>query len=114
VIRLLEKRGLENEDDPLAADDPLLATLMAASVRSRIATGPETGQPWHRLGDRVEPVEPEEGRVDAKAQTPERCVREGGMTLHANVSLPARDRKRLERLACYILRSGDRDFNGAF
>ncbi|MBW1886568.1 MAG: transposase zinc-binding domain-containing protein [Deltaproteobacteria bacterium] len=41
VIRLLEKRGLENEDDPLATDDPLLATLIAASVRSRIATGPE-------------------------------------------------------------------------
>ncbi len=41
VIRLLEKRGLENEHDPLATDDPLLATLIVASVRSRIATGPE-------------------------------------------------------------------------
>jgi hypothetical protein len=76
---------------------------MVASVRSRIATGPEAGQPWHRLGDRVESVEPEEASVDAEA--PERCVREGGMSLHADVSIPAHDRKRLERLACYILRS---------
>ena len=105
VMRLLEKRGLENEDDPLATDDRLLATLMAASVRSRIATGPQAGQPWHRLGDRVDLVEPEEGEADAKAQAPERCVREGGMSLHADVAVPARDRKRLERLARYILRS---------
>jgi hypothetical protein len=102
-MRLLKKRGIENEDDPLAADDPTLATLMAASVRSRIATGPEAGQPWHRLGDRVEPVESEEASADAQA--PERCVREGGMSLHADVSVPARDRRRLERLIRYILRS---------
>jgi hypothetical protein len=58
VMRLLEKRGLDSGDDPLAADDPLLATLMAASVRFRIATGPEAGQPWLRLGERVDPLEP--------------------------------------------------------
>ncbi len=104
VIRLLEKRGLENEHDPLATDDPLLATLIAASVRSRIATGPEAGQPWRRLGDRVDPVEPGEGGADANAEAPERCVRTGGMSLHADVSLPARDRNRLERLGRYILR----------
>ena len=104
VIRLLEKCGLENEDDPLATDDPLLATLIAASVRSRIATGPEAGQPWRRLGDRVDPVEPGEGGADANAEALERCVRTGGMSLHADVSLPARDRNRLERLGRYILR----------
>ena len=64
IMRLLEKRGLESSDDPLASDDPLLATLMAASVRSRIATGPDAGQPWRRLGDRVEPLEPGEGDAD--------------------------------------------------
>jgi hypothetical protein len=98
VMRLFEKRGLEDGDDPLAADDPLLATLMAASVRSRIATGPEAGQPWRRLGDRVDPVEPEESRAGTDAEAPDRCVREGGMSLHADVSVPARDRNRLERL----------------
>ena len=103
VLRLLEKRGRENEDDPLAPDDPLLATLMAASIRSRIATGPKAGQPWRRLGDRVDPVESEDGGADAEA-APERCVREGGMSLHADVSVPARDRRRLQRLSGYILR----------
>jgi len=34
VMRLLEKRGLKDSDDPLTNDDPLLATLMAASIRS--------------------------------------------------------------------------------
>jgi len=104
VTRLLEKRGIESDDDPLAEDDPLLATLMAASVRSRIATGPEAGQPWRRLGDRVEPVEPGEG-LEAEGEAATRCVRHGGMSLHSDVSVPGRDRKRLERLARYVLRS---------
>ena len=72
VMRLLERRGLEGDEDPLADDDPLLATLMAASVRSRIATGPEAGLPWHRLGDRVDPMESEEGGANAEA--PQRCL----------------------------------------
>jgi len=104
VMRLLEKRGLASNDDHLAADDPLLATLMTASIRSRIATGPQAGQPWRRLGDRVEPVEPGEAGTEAVARTPVRCVRQGGMSLHADVSVPARDRQRLERLCRYIVR----------
>ncbi len=43
VMRLLEKREFENGDAPLATDDLLLATLIAASIRSRIATGPQAG-----------------------------------------------------------------------
>ena len=104
IMRLLEKRGLQSGDDSLARDDPLLATLMAASVRSRIATGPQAGQPWRRLGDRVEQLSPAEVGADTNNQTPARCVRHGGMSLHADVSVPARDRKRLERLARYVLR----------
>ena len=104
VMRLLEKRGLGNEDDPLATDDPLRATLIAASVRSHIATGPDAGQPWRRLGDRVEPMEPEESDTSRKAEAPSRCVREGGMSLHADVSIPGPDRRRIERLGRYILR----------
>ena len=104
IMRLLEKRGLQSGDDSLARDDPLLATLMAASVRSRIATGPQAGQPWRRLGDRVEQLSPAEVGTDTSNQTPARCVRHGGMSLHADVSVPARDRKRLERLARYVLR----------
>ena len=105
IMRLLEKRGLAEGDDPLAADDLLLATLMAASIRSRIATGPEAGQPWRRLGDRVEPIDEENnGGDESRSSPPPRCVREGGMSVHADVMVPARDRSRLERLCRYVAR----------
>jgi hypothetical protein len=80
-MRLLERRGIEDNVNPLAADDPLLATLTAASVRSRIATGKEAGTPWRRLGDRVEPVESTGGSDVSSDHSPARCVREGGMSL---------------------------------
>ncbi|MCP5069510.1 MAG: transposase [bacterium] len=99
ILRLLEHRNLEYGNPSPAEDDPLLATLMAASIRSRIATGPEAGQPWRRQGDRVEPAD-----GDVTATAPPRCVREGGMSLHADVAVPARDRKRLERLCRYVAR----------
>ncbi|MBK7952107.1 MAG: transposase [Deltaproteobacteria bacterium] len=81
-----------------------MAALGAASIRSRIATGPEAGEPWRRLGDRVEPVGEDEAGVEARAQVPPRCVRQGGMSLHADVAVPARDRQRLERLCRYVAR----------
>ncbi len=83
-------------------DDPLMEMLGAASIRSRIATGPEAGEPWRRLGDRVETVEEDEAGVEASAVIPPRCVRRGGMSLHADVAVPARDRQRLERLCRYV------------
>jgi uncharacterized Zn finger protein (UPF0148 family) len=101
VIRVLERRGVEHCEDPMARGDPLLATLMAASVRSRIATGSEAGTPWRRLGDRVEPDDGPDACLD---EPPTRCVREGGMSLHADVAVPARDRRRLERLCRYVAR----------
>ncbi len=70
------------DDDPIAADDPMLAMLGASSIRSLIATAPEAGERWCRLGDRVEPG----------ASTPPRCVRHGGMSLSADVAVPAHDR----------------------
>lgn len=43
-------------------DDPLLATTMAASIRSRIATGPEGGRPWRaRARSSRRPISPEAG-----------------------------------------------------
>ncbi len=56
IHRLLEARAAGDED-VLARDEPLLALLAAASLRTRIATGPHTGEPWRRLGDRVDPEE---------------------------------------------------------
>jgi hypothetical protein len=62
IRRRLEAPGNEEGEDRLAEDEPLLAMLAAASIRSRIATGPEAGAPWRRLGDRVRRDEPARGR----------------------------------------------------
>jgi hypothetical protein len=48
ISRVLEARG-DGDDDALAHDEPLLATLAAASLRTRIATGPQAGARWRRL-----------------------------------------------------------------
>ena len=64
IQRVLERDGIDGEDDSLAEDDPLMAMLGAASIRSRIATGPEAGEPWRRLGDRVEPALQDETGVE--------------------------------------------------
>ena len=96
--RLLESRG-DEDDDPLARDEPLLALLAAASLHTRIVEGPQRGEPWLRAGDRVDPVEPSED-PDASPRVPEYR----GMSLHAAVAVPARDRRRLERLCRYAAR----------
>ncbi len=57
-----------------------------------------------RLGDRVEPIAEDDAGVEPQAVVPPRCVRQGGMSLHADVAVPARDRKRLERLCRYVAR----------
>ncbi|MBK7951839.1 MAG: transposase [Deltaproteobacteria bacterium] len=104
ILRLLERRGIDEEAEPIACDDPLMAMLGAASIHSRIALGPEAGQPWRRLGDRVESIEEDESGVELQATASPRCVRQGGMSLHADVAVPARDRQRLERLCRYVAR----------
>jgi hypothetical protein len=98
IARLVASRA-EGDDDALARDEPLLATLAAASLRSRVAMGPGAGQRWQRLGDRVEP-DGEEPDPEASPHIPQ----QGGMSLHADVAVPARDRRRLERLCCYVAR----------
>ncbi len=98
ITRLLETRT-EGDEDALARDEPLLATLAAASLRTRIATGPNAGERWRRLGDRVEPQD-----ADCDLEASPRVPQHGGMTLHADVAVPARDRRRLERLCRYVAR----------
>ncbi len=98
--RLLEARLQDADDDTLARDEPLLAWLAQASLRTRIATGPEAGQRWRRLGDRVEPGE---GNRDA-AGADRAIARHHEMSLHAEISVPANDRRRLERLCRYVAR----------
>ncbi len=99
IHRLLEVRADGDDDDALTRDEPLLAHLTAASLRTRIATGCHLGERWQRLGDRVDP--------DALGEDPESSPRVpayGGMSLHAAVGVPARDRRRLERLIQYVAR----------
>jgi len=102
IARLLERRGLHagadpGDADPLPDRQPLLASLYAASVSGRVATGSRAGRRMLRVGDCIDPeVLPElEG---------ERCVSVDGVSLHANVAVPARDRRRLERLCRYVAR----------
>ena len=96
--RILATRAAEDED-ALARDEPLLAVLAAASLRGRSASGPNAGERWRRLGDRVEPAT---WNDDPEASP--RIPQHGGLSLHAAVAVPARDRRRLERLCRYVAR----------
>jgi hypothetical protein len=102
VEKLLVKEGLFGEDapvdpDPLEADEPLLSQLYSASVQGRVASGPRAGERVLRLGDRIDV---EEAEVIPGA----RCASVQGFSLHADVCVPARDRRRLERLCRYVAR----------
>jgi hypothetical protein len=105
LAKLLGKRGIgpdadPMEADPLVRDEPLLARLAAASLQGRVATGPHAGQRLLRLGDRVEPEDLE----CLEAEPPPRCASAAGLSLHADVAVPAHDRRRLERLCAYVAR----------
>jgi hypothetical protein len=100
IARLLERRGLgpdsdPTEADPLAEDQALLAQLYGASVAGRIATGRRAGQRVVRVGDYID-------SEDHPTLEGERCASASGLSLHANVAVPARDRQRLERLCRYV------------
>jgi hypothetical protein len=96
VERLLVKKGLlgehaATEPDPLEADESLLPQLYSASVQGRIASGPHAGQRLLRLGDRID-------RDRVETISGPRCASVQGFSLHADVCVPGRDRRRLERL----------------
>ena len=101
LVRLLERRGLlagsPDETDPLARDGSVLGELYAASIRHRAANGPRAGRRVARVGDRVT-------ADDLEPPRSKRCAMINGVSLHANVAVPARDRKRLERLCRYVAR----------
>jgi hypothetical protein len=99
LARHLERHGLGPEADPsetdaFADEEPLLAGLYSASVRGRIAMGPRAGRQDLRLGDHIDVEHMVQGNK-------ERCAEAGGVNIHANVCVPARDRSRLERLCRY-------------
>ena len=102
VESLLKRRGLDaeaevQEADPLSNDDPGMASLLANSVRRKIAVGSNTGRGVVRLGDQID------GDHLDPFESP-RCAMVSGFSVHANVAIEARDRLRLERLCRYAAR----------
>jgi len=102
IVRLLERRGLgpradPDEADPLLRDQPLLAELYGASVQGRIATGPRAGNRITALGAQIEPEDP-------AVPAGKRCAGVSGVSLHANVCIPAKARRQLEKLCRYAAR----------
>ena len=96
IKKLLLRRGLgpdsdPEESDPLCRDQPWLAGLYAAAVSGRVAFGPHAGRRVTRIGDQIDPES-----MDALASP--RCASVSGFSLHANTSVPAGDRQRLEDL----------------
>ena len=87
---------MSRESDPLSRDQPWLAGLYAAAVSGKVAFGRNAGRRVTRIGDQIDPES-----VDALASP--RCATVSGFSLHANTSVPASDRKRLERL-CRLCR----------
>ena len=96
VVRLLQRRGLleEGHADPLLEQEPLLATLTAASIQGQVATGERAGQPVRR---RL--LDPQQG-----VRTGPLCFAARGFSLHAATRVAAADRTRLERLCRYVNR----------
>ena len=98
VLRLIERRGLQQEADELWEQNPGLAELYAAAVQSRIAMGPNAGHRTGRFGgDHID-------GDSLEALASPRCATVSGFSVHANTAIPARDRQRLERLLRYAAR----------
>ncbi len=96
VVCLLQRRGLleEGNVDPLWEEEPLLATITAASVQGQVATGDRAGQ---RVRRRL--IDPEEG-----VRSGPLCFASRGFSLHAATGVEAADRAQLERLCRYVIR----------
>ena len=96
---MLARRGLFSDEPGESLDEsetPPLHALYAASVRQRVAMGRRAGATVLRLG----------GAPTVTAAPPKcrRQARLGGFDLHANTSVRAKNRPKLERLCRYLLR----------
>jgi hypothetical protein len=82
--------------DPVAEESPPLAGITSASIWGRIALGPRAGRRVWQVGE-----EPDAPWV---LSSHPRHAHIAGFDLHANVAVPAPDRRRLEQLCRYLLR----------
>jgi len=100
VLAWLARKGILNDDDdtadPLCDAEPTLAACYGASVRHCIGLGPKAGQPLARIG-----AAPYARWVERRGSCHAHL---NGFDLHATLSVPARQRKRLEQLVRYCAR----------
>ena len=94
LIRRRRGSGEDTGSAPFAAQGPLFARAVAASLQSWVALGPRAGQPLCRLRSAA-----------AATTTGRRSARLEGFSLHADVAVPAHRRDQLERLVRYLVRS---------
>jgi hypothetical protein len=80
----------------IAEESPMLAGISSASSTRRIALGPRAGRRVSQVGE-----EPDTPWV---LSSHPRHAHIAGFDLHANVAVPAPDRRRLEQLCRYLLR----------
>lgn len=99
VTRFLYKKGYALDDfseDPFAHEQPVLAHIAGASVKSRIGLGERTGLKVRRVG--------EECSIGNAYIVSSRCALSDGFSLHANLQIKRDDRKGLEKLCRYTAR----------
>lgn len=77
--------------------EPCLADVYAASILGRVSTGARKGQRLRTGGDRVDPE-------SLEGLSGPRCASADGFSLHADVAVPASDRRRLNSLLRYVTR----------
>jgi hypothetical protein len=103
VERLLGRRGHGLDEDGFAPDHwaedaPALASMAAAAVLSRAASGPRAGARLRRWSDS------REGSQTEPVRAPRCHAQCQGFDLHAGIVAPAGHARRLERLCRYALR----------
>ncbi len=99
VIRYLTKKGYDIDDfseDPFAFEQPAMAELAGASIQSRITIGERAGQRVRRMGSRAS--------IGDVYRIGNRCAVCDGFSLHANVEIDGKDRRKLEKLCRYTAR----------
>ncbi|MDD1721797.1 MAG: transposase [Euryarchaeota archaeon] len=103
VERLLDRRGHGLDEDGFAPDHwaedaPALASMAAAAVLSRAASGPRAGARLRRWADS------RDGGQGEPVRAPRCHAHREGFDLHAGIVAPAGHTRRLERLCRYALR----------
>jgi hypothetical protein len=108
IKRLLEKKGyskpntgddkhLNYEQEGFFTDGAIIDDLQAASIQSRLATGPNSGRRVRKLGQQIHM--PFRGELKGP-----RCFAVEGFSLHANTFCQANESYKLKRLIEYVAR----------